>query len=220
MTTALVVDDDVPTRVGVRTILMSEPGVEVVGEAATGLDAIAMVRALRPDVVLMDVQLPDLDGIEATRRIIAETTDWDPAPRVIMLTTFDFDEYVYRSMRAGASAFLLKRTRAEELVEAVLAVADGGELPASAKSLIEAFTPRVATAATPPWVERLTQREREVLVLIASGFSNAEIAAELEVSIETVRTHVKHVYTKGGIRDRAQAVIVAYENGLVSRAEP
>jgi DNA-binding NarL/FixJ family response regulator len=217
-TRALVVDDDVPTRVGVRTILASDPEVEVVGEAATGNEAVAMARELQPDVVLMDVQLPDLDGIEATRRILEESETWETVPRIIMLTTFDLDEYVYRSVQAGASGFLLKRTRAEELIDTVLAIADGNELPAPTRQLIEAFVdPSSLPAATGP-LRDLSAREREVLALIATGRTNVEIADDLGLSIETVRTHVKRIYAKAGIRDRAHAVIVAYETGLVARS--
>jgi DNA-binding NarL/FixJ family response regulator len=217
----VVVDDDVPTRIGVRTILSSEPGIEVVGEAPNASLAMALVRDVEPDVVLMDVQLPDLDGIEATRRIIASARDEAKVPRVIVLTTFDFDEYVYRSLRAGASGFLLKRTRAEDLVEAVRVVADGNSLPVPQRlrDLIEHFTApsdnRIGVDARLP----LTGREAEVLILIASGFSNQEIADRLVLSLDTVKTHVKHVYVKCHVRDRAQAVIAAYESGLMIRSD-
>jgi DNA-binding NarL/FixJ family response regulator len=214
----LIVDDDGLTRVGVRTILESEPDIEVVGEAADAAQGCALAAELSPDVVLMDVRLPDFDGIEATRRIV-EARGEDETPRVIVLTTFDVDEYVYRSLHAGASGFLLKRTRAEDLVEAVRTVAAGNALPTpdATTRLIAAFSGSGAAAARAPMVGSLTQRESHVLVLIARGLSNQEIATHLGVSIETVRTHVKHVYGKCGARDRAQAVIVAYESGLVSR---
>jgi DNA-binding NarL/FixJ family response regulator len=213
----LIVDDDVPTRVGLRTILSSEPGIVVVGQAATGAEACAMADELLPDVVLMDVQLPDFDGIEATNRIMAALGE--RAPYVIVLTTFDDDEYLYRSMRAGARGFLLKRTRAEDLADAVRTVATGASLPmpAAMASLIDrharlADAPGAApTRFQPP----LTEREADVMVLIARGLSNSDIAQHLSVSVETVRTHVKHVYAKCGARDRAQAVIAAYESGLV-----
>ena len=217
----VVVDDDVPTRVGVRTILSSEPGIEVVGEAANASQAIALVRDLEPDVVLMDVQLPDLDGIEATRRIIESARDEANAPRVIVLTTFDFDEYVYRSLRAGASGFLLKRTRAEDLVEAVRVVADGNSLPLPDRlhDLIARFTAPMDHGVRLDFRSPLTSREAEVLVLIARGYSNQEIADRLVLSLDTVKTHVKHVYFKCRARSRAQAVIVAYESGLIIRSD-
>src|SRR3954452_21259910 len=214
----LIVDDDVPTRVGVRTILSSEPGIEVVGEAADGVQAIALAHSTSPDVVLMDVQLPDLDGIEATRHIIDGVDDAEVAPRVVILTTFAYEEYAYRALKAGASGFLLKRTRAEDLVSAVVTVASGESLPAPEvmKSLIRRFAPAGGEGAR-AFPLALTPREEEVLVLIASGYSNQEIADRLVVSHETVKTHVKHVYVKVGARDRAQAVIVAYEAGLIGR---
>ena len=216
-TRVLIVEDDVPTRIGLDTILSAEPDIEVIGHAATGVEACSLADELEPDVVLMDIQLPELDGIEATRRITAR--DREPAPRVIVVTTYDFDEYVYRSLRAGASGFLLKRTRAEELVEAVRTVASGDALPlaATTRGLIADFASR-ERSDTNEWraVGALTDREAEVLTLVARGLSNDEIAERLTLSIETVKTHVKHVYTKLGTRDRAQAVIAAYESGLVS----
>jgi DNA-binding NarL/FixJ family response regulator len=214
-TRVLIVDDDVPTRIGLQAILRAEGDMEVVGEAAGGLEAIALSEIRRPDVVLMDVHLPDLDGIEATTRLVSGE---GPTPRVIILTTFEVSEYVYRSIRAGASGFLLKRTRAEELVAAIRAVASGEELPVPAltSSLIGHF----AAAAEPPpdgttLPEELTERELAVLELVARGLSNREIAAALSVSHETVKSHVKRTYAKIGARDRAQAVIRAYEAGLV-----
>jgi len=220
-TRVLVVDDDVLTRVGVRTILSSEPGFEVVGEAATGTEAVELAAALRPDVVLMDVQLPDEDGIAATRQILDAGTDSSPAPRVIVLTTFDYDEYVFRSLQAGASGFLLKRTRAEELVDAVRTVAQGNALPAPARTraLIAAFASAPPDRSLSQFAEELTGREAEVLALVARGLSNAEIAQTLGLSIETIRTHVKHVYMKTGARDRAHAVIIAYESGLAGHPD-
>ena len=217
----LVVDDDVPTRVGVRTILSSEPGFEVVGEAGTAADAVELSRQLRPDIVLMDVRLPDEDGIVVTRQILGDTREGLPAPHVIVLTTFDYDEYVFRSLQAGASGFLLKRAPAEELVEAVRTVAEGNALPAPARTrtLIGAFA--TASGEPPPtqFAEALTTRESEVLAHIARGLSNAEIAETLGLSIETIRTHVKHVYMKTGARDRAHAVIIAYETGLAGHPD-
>jgi DNA-binding NarL/FixJ family response regulator len=216
----LVVDDDVPTRVGLKTILASEPDIDVVAEASTGTEAIALARALEPDIVLMDVQLPDLDGITATRRIVAHEPNGAQTPRVVVLTTFDYDEYVFRTVQAGASGFLLKRTRAEDLVEAVRTVAEGNALPmpATTRGVIEAFARPRGPSHRLHLLERLTGREYEVLVLIARGLSNHEIADRLGLSVETVRTHVKRVYMKCDIRDRAQAVIVAYESGLISRS--
>jgi len=217
----LVVDDDVPTRVGVRTILSSEPEIEVVGECGTASDAVTMARQLRPDIVLMDVRLPDGDGIAATRQIIQEARDGLPTPRVLVLTTFDYDEYVFRSLQAGASGFLLKRAPAEDLIEAVRTVADGNALPAPARTraLIGAFASARDEPVRRQFAEALTGRESEVLALIARGMSNAEIAEALGLSIETIRTHVKHVYMKTGARDRAHAVIMAYETGLVPRSD-
>jgi DNA-binding NarL/FixJ family response regulator len=215
----VVADDDVPTRIGLHAIISAEPDFEVVAEAATGLEACEMTRAHAPDIVLMDVQMPDLDGIEATRRIVASGRG-DDAPRVIVLTTYDIDEYVYRSLQAGASGFLLKRTRPEELVEAIRTVAHGEALPtpATTRALISQWA-RPAVGEHERWaaVADLTDRELEVLTLVGRGFSNPEIAKELFLSVETVKTHVKHVYMKLGARDRAQLVIAAYETGVVGR---
>jgi DNA-binding NarL/FixJ family response regulator len=215
-TRVLIVEDDVPTRIGLDTILSAEPDIEVVGHAATGVEALTLAAELAPDVVLMDIQLPELDGIEATRRITAARDD-EGSPRVLVVTTYDNDEYVYRSLRAGASGFLLKRTRAEELVEAVRVVAGGDALPlaTTTQRVIAGFASRGGSG---DWsgVRALTERESEVLKLVARGMSNDEIAAHLNLSVETVKTHVKHVYTKLGTRDRAQAVIAAYESGLVA----
>ena len=209
MIRVLIVDDDVPTRVGIRTILASDAEMDVVAEASNGADGCALAAELAPDVVIMDIHLPDIDGIEATRRILSTP---DTEVRVLMLTTFDLDEYVFRSLEAGASGFLLKRTRAEELIDGVRAVAEGHELahPTATTALVAQYT--TAGAAAPG--ERLTDRELDVLALVARGMSNREIADELTVSTETVRTHVKHIYAKWGLRDRAHAVIAAYEYGL------
>jgi DNA-binding NarL/FixJ family response regulator len=214
VTRVLIVDDDVPTRVGLRAILRAEDDMEVVGEAAGGLEALTMAAARRPDVVLMDVHLPDLDGIEATVRIVSAER---PSPRVIILTTFDVGEYVYRAIQAGASGFLLKRTRAEELVDAIRAVASGEALPMPAltASLIGHFAGPPPGGRGTALADELTERELEVLGLVARGLSNREIAAALSVSLETVKSHVKRTYAKIGVRDRAQAVIRAYEAGLV-----
>jgi DNA-binding NarL/FixJ family response regulator len=210
----LIVDDDVPTRVGLHTILSAEDDFEVVGEASTGVEACDLASTLRPDVVLMDVQLPDLDGIEATRRI-TKTPD---GPRVLVLTTYDIDEYAYESMRAGASGFLLKRTRAEELVDAVRVVSAGDALPrrAATERLIAEVASRNGARPNEAFAS-LTDREAEVLAFAARGLSNLEIAEALGVSIQTIKTHLKHVYMKLDVRDRVQAVIAAYEAGLVSR---
>jgi DNA-binding NarL/FixJ family response regulator len=213
----LVVDDDVPTRIGLRAIFAPEPDIDVVGEATSGTQACALVESLEPDIVLMDVQLPDLDGIEATELILDRGAPGRDV-RVIVLTTFDVDEYVFRSLRAGASGFLLKRTRAEELVDAVRAVAGGDALPAPA--LTRQLIADVTSASDPrapdgPAFPGLTEREDEVLGLVARGLSNQEIADELHLSVETVKTHVKRTYAKIGARDRVQAVIAAYEAGMV-----
>jgi DNA-binding NarL/FixJ family response regulator len=209
----LIVDDDVPTRIGLRAILEPELGLEVAGEAADGQEACALAESLHPDIVLMDVQLPDLDGIEATRRIVS-ADGGGVRPRVIVLTTFELDDYVFRSLRAGASGFLLKRTRAEDLVDAVRAVAGGEALPAPelTRRLIAGSVDGASTDVA-SW--SLTDREAEVLVHVARGLSNQEIADHLHLSTETVRTHVKRMYVKMGVHDRAQAVIAAYENGVV-----
>lgn len=214
----VVVDDDVPTRIGLRTILDAEPDITVVGEADDGLEACALMATTTPDVVLMDVRMRNLDGLEATRRITSRSSAEGPAPRVIVLTTFDDDEYVFRALQAGASGFMLKRARAEELVDAVRLVASGDGL--LTPELTRHIVARFATGAREQTgraalVSRLTEREREVLVLIARGLSNREIATDLTVGIETVKTHVKRILMKLDLRDRAQAVAVAYEAGVV-----
>jgi DNA-binding NarL/FixJ family response regulator len=210
----LVVDDDVPTRVGLRVILSSEPDIDVVGESSGATEAVAQAKALQPDVILMDVQLRDGDGLQATEEILSHAAD-DDRPRVIVVTTFELDEYAFGAIRAGASGFLLKRSRAEDIVAAVRAVADGESLPmpTMARRLISTYAERAA--AHQPDVSSLTDREEEVLTLIAGGLSNAEIASRLNIRIDTVKSHVKHLFSKLGVRDRAQAVIVAYESGVV-----
>jgi DNA-binding NarL/FixJ family response regulator len=214
----LIVEDDVPTRIGLRAIFDAEPDIAVVGECADGEEACRMAKELGPDVVLMDVQLPQLDGIEATRRIVADAPPDTHVPRVIVLTTFALDEYAYRSLEAGASGFLLKRTRAEEIVQAVRDAAAGDALPTA--SLTRPLIKRYAEINAAPFhgrsVRTLTEREVQVLELIAQGCSNVEIAQRLAISLDTVKSHVKHVFTKLRVRDRAQAVIAAYESGLVS----
>src|SRR4051794_8472933 len=212
----LIADDQLLVRAGFRAILEGQPGITVCGEAADGRAALDLARRRRPDVVLMDIQMPDIDGLEAARRLLRESPD-EHSPAVLMLTTFDLDAYVYDALRAGASGFLLKDTLPEDLVAAIRVIARGDALiaPGITKRLIEQFT-RTAPATTPPAsLAELTPRELEVLVLIASGLSNGEIAAELVLSPATVKTHVKRVLAKLGVRDRVQAVVLAYEAGLV-----
>jgi DNA-binding NarL/FixJ family response regulator len=216
----LIADDQALVRAGFRSILEAQPGIKVVGEAADGRDAIALARHRHPDVVLMDIQMPDIDGLEATRRIV-EGADPDDSIAVLMLTTFDLNEYVYEALRAGASGFLLKDVPPEDLVAAVRVVAAGDGLiaPTITKRLIEQFA-RSAPPTTPPQgLDELTPREVEVLTLVARGQSNAEIADELVISEATVKTHVKRVLSKLGARDRVQAVVAAYEAGLVTPGE-
>jgi DNA-binding NarL/FixJ family response regulator len=212
MTSVLVADDQDLVRVGLCTLLSRREGIDVLGEAADGRAAVREARRLRPDVVLMDVRMPELDGIEATRELVAAG---DAGPRVLMLTTFDLDEYVYEALRAGASGFLLKDTPPDRLVAAIHAVRDGEALlaPAITRRLVERYAGGASTPA--PGLDELTAREREVLVLIARGLSNAELAERLVVSMPTVKTHVGRVLMKLGLRDRAQAVVAAYESGLV-----
>jgi DNA-binding NarL/FixJ family response regulator/class 3 adenylate cyclase len=216
----LIVDDQVLVRTGFRMILEAEPDLEVVGEASDGLEAVAQARVLKPDVVLMDVRMPEVDGIEATRRLLGED---GAESKVVMLTTFDMDEYVYEALRAGASGFLLKDVPPEQLVAGIRAVASGDALlaPSVTRRVIEEFVRRPPDSVrTPPEnLSELTARELEVLKLIARGLSNAEIAKELYVSETTVKTHVAHVLMKLNLRDRVQAVVLAYESGLVQPGE-
>ena len=212
MTSVLVADDQDLVRVGLRTILERRDGIEVLGEAANGREAVREARRLRPDVVLMDVRMPELDGIAATRELTAAPD----GPRVLMLTTFDLDEHVYDALRAGASGFLLKDAPPDRLVEAIHAVRAGDVLlaPSITRRLVERYAGGRG-ADVQPGLDELTAREREVLVLIARGLSNADIADTLVVSMPTVKTHVGRVFMKLRLRDRAQAVIAAYEAGLV-----
>jgi DNA-binding NarL/FixJ family response regulator len=209
----LIADDQTLVRSGFRMILRTEPDIDVLGEAANGAEAVALARELDPDVVLMDVRMPEVDGIEATRQIIDQSQH---APRVLVLTTFDLDEYVYEALRAGASGFLLKDAPEEILLSGIRIVADGGSLfaPAVTRRLIERFAGN-APPKSPPALAELTARELEVLRLLARGLSNEEIARELVVSEHTTKTHVAHILSKLDLRDRVQAVVLAYESGIV-----
>ena len=213
----LLVDDQPLLRTGFRMILEAESDLVVVGEAGDGQQALEQVRALQPDVVLMDIRMPRMDGVEATRRIAGPGRD-GPA-KVLVLTTFDLDEYVVEALRAGASGFLLKDVPAEELVQAIRVVADGAAMlaPSVTRRLLDMYATRLPSGedAPPQALGSLTEREVEVLRLVARGLSNAEIAAELFVSETTVKTHVGHVLTKLRLRDRVQAAVYAYESGLV-----
>jgi DNA-binding NarL/FixJ family response regulator len=214
MIRVVIADDQALLRGGFRMILESQKDIEVVGEAADGREALEQGRALKPDVVLMDIRMPELDGLEATRQLVGAGC----APRVLILTTFDLDEYVYEAMKAGASGFLLKEVRPEQLADAVRVVAAGETLvsPAITRRLIEEFVRRPPPGSGPPAeLTLLTERELEVLKLIARGLSNAEIASTLFLSEATVKTHITHVLTKLNLRDRVQAVVLAYESGLV-----
>jgi DNA-binding NarL/FixJ family response regulator len=210
--TVVVVDDQDMVRAGFAALLDAQSDISVVGQAADGQEALEVCAATTPDVVLMDVRMPVLDGVEATKRLADSTS------RVLMLTTFDIDDYVYAALRAGASGFLLKDATPDELVAAVRVVAAGESLlaPAVTSRLIAHFARQPALVSTPPSLTELTPREREVLVWVARGESNAEIAARLVLAEQTVKTHVSRIFYKLGIRDRAQAVMVAYETGLVS----
>jgi DNA-binding NarL/FixJ family response regulator len=214
MIRVLIADDESLVRGGLRMILEAQKDIEVVAEAEDGHRAVRLAEQLAPEVVLMDIRMPGLDGLEATRRILAART----GARIIVLTTFDLDEYVYEAMRAGASGFLLKSARPQQLVEAVRSVVAGDALlaPEITRRLLAEFLRRPPPGAAPrPGLDELTGRELEVFELIAAGLSNAEIAARLIVGEETVKTHVSRVFLKLGLRDRVQAVIAAYETGLV-----
>jgi DNA-binding NarL/FixJ family response regulator len=213
----LIADDQPLLRAGFRMILEAEPDIEVTGEAGDGLEAVERARLSRPDVVLMDIRMPNLDGVEATRRLTSAESG--QSPRVLILTTFNLDEYVFEALRAGASGFLLKDVPPDELVAGIRVVAAGEALlaPSVTRRLLDRVATRLPTAdrATTAALESLTDREVEVLKLLARGLSNAEIAKEFVVSETTVKTHVGHVLQKLGVRDRVQAVVLAYETGVV-----
>lgn len=213
----LIVDDQAMVRAGFAAILDSQDGIEVVAQAADGREGVEACAQTRPDVVLMDVRMPVLDGLAATREILAA----DNPARVIMLTTFDIDDYVYEALRAGASGFLLKDLQAADLISAVRIVAAGEALlaPSVTRRLIETFA-RQATFVAPSRVDNLTKREREVLALLARGLSNVEIAETFVLAEQTVKTHVGRILAKLGLRDRTQAVVYAYESGLVRPGGP
>ncbi|WP_405878153.1 response regulator transcription factor [Streptomyces sp. NBC_01136] len=215
--TVLLVDDEPLVRAGLRAVLEAQPDIEVVGEAADGAAVIPLVRRLRPDVVAMDVRMPLMDGIEATRAVLRTVSE---PPKIVVVTTFENDEYVYEALRAGADGFLLKRARPAEIVHAVRLVAEGDSLlfPASVRRLAAEYGGGAKDRAARAAMERaaLTEREAEVLRLMARGLSNAEIAARLIVGTETVKSHVSAVLAKLGARDRTQAVIAAYESGFVA----
>jgi len=211
----LVADDQSMVRAGFRMLLTGEQDIEVVAEASNGREAVAMAERFNPAVVLMDIRMPEIDGLEATRRILAA----NQAARILILTTFGLDEYVYEALRAGASGFVLKDDPAEQLISAVRTVAAGNALlsPAVTKRVIRQFT-RITRPAPPKELGELTEREREILRLIATGLSNAEIGRGLYISETTVKTHVTHILQKLGLRDRVQAVVLAYQAGLFERA--
>jgi DNA-binding NarL/FixJ family response regulator len=222
----MLVDDQVLLRTGFRMVLAAQPDMEVVAEAGDGAEALEVLRATKVDVVLMDVRMPRMDGVEATRRICGaedrRSAPGEPAgaPRVLILTTFDLDEYAFAALKAGASGFMLKDVPPDELLAAIRAVHSGDAVvaPSTTRRLLDRFTPMLPSAAGSrehTEVDKLTEREREVLLLVAQGLSNGEIAAKLVLSEATVKTHVGRILTKLGLRDRVQAVVLAYETGLV-----
>ncbi|MBO1417514.1 response regulator transcription factor [Streptomyces sp. FH025] len=224
MTTVLIVDDQPLQRYGFRMLLESQPDTEVLGEAAHGAEAVRLTADLRPDVVLMDIRMPGMDGIEATRQIVAT----GGRSRILVLTTFDLDEYAHAALRAGASGFLLKDARPEELLAGIRAVAEGDAVvaPAITRRLLDAYAhhlpvrPPGAAPVEDPRLDALTEREREILVAIAHGWTNSEIARRLVLAESTVKTHVSRVLAKIGARDRVQAVIFAYDRGLTRPNPP
>ncbi len=212
----LIADDQHLVRTGLKVILDSESDIEVIAEASNGHEAVSIAREQRPDVAIMDIRMPDLDGIEATRQIVAQRRE--PRTRVLMLTTFDLDEYVFEALRAGASGFLLKDVPADQLADSVRMIAAGDALlaPTVTRRLIEQFVAAAPAAPPPPGLQELTPRELEVFRLVARGMSNAEIAAELFIGEATVKTHLTRLLMKLDLRDRVQAVVLAYETGIVS----
>ena len=216
MTTIVLADDQSLIRAGLRALIDAQDDLDVVGEAGDGAEAVRVVTETRPDVVLMDVRMPDLDGLEATRRIVADPALADV--RVVILTTFELDEYVFEALRSGASGFLVKDTEPADLLRAVRAAAAGDALlsPGVTRRLIEEFATRAKPAGLAPQLDLLTEREREVMALVAEGLSNDEIAARLVVSPATAKTHVSRAMIKLNARDRAQLVVFAYETGLVA----
>jgi DNA-binding NarL/FixJ family response regulator len=213
----LVADDQSMVRAGFRMLLGGEPEIEVVAEASNGLEAVDKAGRFAPNVILMDIRMPELDGLEATRRILGTDTD----ARVLILTTFDLDEYVYEALRAGASGFVLKDDPPEQLITAIRTVAAGDALlsPTITKRVISQFT-RIPRPSPPKELDDLSERERDVFHLVANGLSNAEIGRELFISETTVKTHITHIFQKLGVRDRVQAVVLAYQSGVVGAGEP
>jgi DNA-binding NarL/FixJ family response regulator len=212
----LIADDQVMVREGFSALLDAQPDFEVVGSAGDGAAAVTLARRLKPDIVLMDVRMPGMDGLEATRRLNEPWPGWAEPPRILVLTTFDLDDYVYEALRAGASGFLLKDAPADDLVRAVRVVASGDALlaPSVTRRLVEEFARRPRRQPSSS-LRQLTQRETDVLRLVARGLSNAEIAEQLFLAEQTVKSHVSRLFAKLGLRDRAQAVVLAYESGLV-----